>query len=118
MLAKSLRANSYVEEIEHPIGVAQVVAAILLGFLEATTKPHTTDAPKTPSTAPARSGDRSGGDGLPPVVSPVDFRFASASSRCESSPEFFIRSRARSSYQSAHLSCVAPGSRPVLVMSM
>ena len=90
MLDKSFRANSYVEEIEHPIGVAQVVAAILfivvmltigftifvllLGFLEATTKPHTTDAPRTSSTAPARTGDdRSGGDGLPPVVSPVDF---------------------------------------------
>ena len=134
MLDKSFRANSYVEELEHPIGVPQVVAAILfivvmltigftifillLGFLEATTKPHTTDAPQTPSTAPARSGDRSGGDGLPPVVSPVDFRFASASSRCESPQEFFIRSLAGKSYQSAHLSCVAFGSRPVPVMGM
>ncbi len=136
MLDKSFRENGYVEELEHPIGVPQVVAAILfivvmltigftvfvllLGFLESTTKPHTTDAPfQTPSTAPARSGDRSGGDVLPPFVPAVDTpRYTLAYCQRETPQEFFIRSLAGSSYQSAYLSCVALGSRSVPVSGM
>lgn len=117
MLDKSFRENGYVErdtfirpsdeQAFNATGCAVLLVTMAIMFLiitlalvgvltvlESTTKPHTTDAPRTPSTAPARSGDRSGGDGLPPVVSPVDFRFASASSRCESPQEFLIRSLA------------------------